>query len=76
MEQAQGLLSVKTNKFDRNHPANICGVCEGNYYDDIKMLKGGSSVLFANCGFTKLVQECIEKQRTILYVPIAHEHQL
>ena len=41
-----------------------------------KMLKGGSSVLFANCGFTKLAQKCMEKQRTILSVPIAYEHHL
>ena len=64
-------------QFDRNDPANICGVCEENFMMTLmyKMLKGGSSVLFANCGFMKLVQECMKKQRTILYVPIVHEHQ-
>ena len=73
-----GLLSVKKNSsIEMIQQTSAVSVKEIIMMTPIcKMLKGGSSVLFANCGFTKLVQECMENKRTILYVPIAHKHQL
>ena len=38
LSSTSGISSRPTKRqkkqFDRNDPANICGVCEGNYYDD------------------------------------------